>query len=74
MTGGVGFLRIAQNELFGEGIFSGGEGDFRLGAGGLRGGDPDGSVGKLGAEALEFEVLGLEDDEVFEIRVHKGSG
>jgi len=61
----VGLLRAAEDFFFSERGFGGGESDFGLGAGGLRGGDAERGVDELLAEAAEFEVLGLEDDEVF---------
>ena len=70
---GVCLLRVAQHQFFGERVFGRGESDFGLGAGGLRSGDADRRIRKLRAKALEFEVLGLENDEVFEVRVHKGT-
>jgi len=48
------------------------KGYFRFGTGGLRGRDLHGGVGEFGAEAAKFEVLGLEDDEMFEIGVRSG--
>jgi hypothetical protein len=48
-----------------------GKGDVGFGAGGLGGGDAKWSVGELGAEAAELQVLRLQDDEVFEIGVHR---
>jgi len=74
MTCDFSFLRVAQDELFGDGIFCGGESDFRFGARGLRSSDADGSVGKLGSQLAQLEVVGLENDEVFEVRIHKGRG
>jgi hypothetical protein len=64
-------LGAAESFFFEEGAVGFGEGDFGLGPVGLGGGDAAGSVGELGAEAAEFEVLGLEGDEVFEIGVHR---
>ncbi len=66
------FLRAAEGFLFGEGFGGFGEGDFSLGAGGLGGGDAEGSVGEFLAETAELQVLGLKDDEVFEIGVRGG--
>ncbi len=65
-------LGAAEGFFLGERLVGFGEGDFGLGAGGLRGGDLLGGVGQLGAEAAELEVLGLEDDEVFEVGVRGG--
>jgi hypothetical protein len=64
-------LRASQGFLFGKRFGGFGQGDFGFGAGGLGGGDAARSFGKFFAEAAEFEVLGLEDDEVFEVGVHK---
>ncbi len=50
----------------GEGLLGGFESDFG-------GGDAAGSFGLLLAEALELEVLGLENDEMFEVSIHIGS-
>jgi hypothetical protein len=63
------FLRAAESFFFGERLGGVGESDLCLGARGLRGGDAEGSVGELGAEAAELEILRLKDDEVFEIGV-----
>jgi len=67
----VELLEAAEGLLFGEGFVGFGEGYFGFGAGGLGGGDAERSVGQLGAEAAELEVLSLEDDEMFEIGVHR---
>jgi len=67
----VGLLRAAEDFFFLERGFSRGEGDFGLGASGLGSGYAERSFGELGAEALEFEILRLEDDEVFEVGVHR---
>ena len=50
----------------GERLLGGFESDFG-------GGDAAGSFGLLLAEALELEVLGLENDEMFEVSIHIGS-
>ena len=65
------FLGAAEGLFLGEGLVGFGEGYFGTGAGGLGGADLDGGVGELGAEAAELEVLGLEDDEVFEVGIHR---
>ena len=70
----VELLEAAEGFFFGEGFVGFGEGYFGLGAGGLGGGDAERSVGQLGAEATELEVLGLEDDKMFEIGVHRAGG
>jgi hypothetical protein len=71
MTCDFRLLRIAEDELFGEGIFGCGESDLGLGTVGLCGRDTDRRVRKLGPEALEFNILGLENDKVLEVRVHR---
>ena len=67
----VELLRAAESFFFEERFVGFGESDFGFGAGGLGGGDTERSFGQLGAEAAEFEVLGLEGDEVFEVGVHR---
>ena len=67
----VELLRAAEGFFPGERPGGFGEGDFSFGARGLGGGDADGGIGELGAEAAEFEVHGLEGDEVFEVGVHE---
>ena len=65
------FLGAAEGFFFEERLGGFGEGDFGAGTGGLGGGHLDGRVGELSAEAAELEVLGLEDDEVFEVGIHR---
>ena len=72
-VGDVGLLRAAEDFFFLQRCFGGGESDFRFGAGGLGGENAAGGFGELFAEAFEFQVLRLEDDEVFEVGVHRVS-
>ena len=65
------FLGTAEGLFLGEGLDGGVEGDLGLGAGGLGGGDLQGGIGELGAETAELEVLSLQDDEVFEVGIHR---
>jgi hypothetical protein len=69
---GVGVeLLAAAKPFFGGEI----EAEFRQGlrggfVGGFGGGDAAWSFGQVLAEALELEVLGLKNDEMFEVSVH----
>jgi hypothetical protein len=70
--GYVEFLAAAERLFFDEGLLCRGEGEFGFRAGFLCPGDATRGIGEFFAEPLEFEVLGLENDEMFEIGVHMG--
>lgn len=67
----VGLLRAAEDFFLLQRGLSCSEGDLSLGAGGLGGSYAERGFGELGAEALQFEILRLKDDEMFEVGVHR---
>src|SRR5580698_4218863 len=70
-VGHVGLLRAAQDLFLGERLLCRGERKLSLAASSFSGSHASRRFSKLSAQAFQFQILRLENDEMFEIGVHR---